>query len=571
MKRLGRNLILLVFAAALAAGGAWLMRDRLGIGSSKAAAGVTNQILNVTQGNLASTISVTGDVEATQTESLAFTKMTGTATLLTVEVKAGQAVKAGQVLATIDPAPYETALEQARTALKTAQEKLATLKTPATALDLAKADVAIAKAKLQLQQAQDALDDLVNPDFDTLRANVAAAERSLSEAKINLAALEADTATADKIAKLRDAEAKASADYTRLANETTPRTDMLYADRLQIALNKLKAAEDARVTAELNQETSLVKARMQVRKAEANLATARTALSDAQAGGDPLKFANAKLAVEEAQVALQAAQDSKASLVAGADQTSIAAAQAEVDKRTLALANAEAALAGCKLTAPFDATVIRVGRTAGSLIGASTAILQIANMKSLQVSASVDETTIRRVKQGQDVTVTFDAFAGQTFRGKVVSVPLQGTLQNNVMIYDVPISLTGTENISLLIGMTANVRIRVAEASNAVLVPTIALKQVGGKYQVLVPLTDDPNGETKAVDVEVGVSDGINTQVLSGLKPGDKVVAQFTIGQTGTQQQQGQPFMMNPGMGGQIQFAPGGAPGGGMAPPQGGR
>lgn len=566
MKRFIKPLILIVFAAAVA-GGFWLVRGKLGIGATTAAGTTTRQIMKVTQGNLASTLTLTGSVEATQSESLAFTRMNGTATLLTVNVKVGDAVKAGQVLATIDATPYQTALDQAKTALKTAQDKLATLKTPASKLDLAKSDVSIAKAKLQVQQAEDALDALVNPDLTKLQASVASAERALAEARSNLATLEADTATADKLAALRDSEGKASAEYTRLASESTPRSDALYADRLQIALNKAKTAEDARITAELNQQSSLIKARMALRKAEATLASARDTLAAAAAGGDPLAIANARLAVEEAKAALSKANDARATLVAGADATVIAAAQADVDKKTQALANAELALAGCKLTAPFDGTVVRVNRTAGTLIGSSTAILQVSNMKSLQVSASVDETTIRRVKADQDVTVTFDAFSGQTFRGKVVSVPLQGALQNNVMIYDVPISLTGTENVALLIGMTANVRVRVAEASNAVLVPSIALKQVSGKYQVLVPTSDDPNGETKTVDVTVGLSDGVNTQVLSGLRVGDKVVVQFTTGAatttSGQRQGQGQQFMTPPGIGGQ--FSPGGGmPGGGQ-------
>jgi len=566
MKRIIKPLILIVLAAAVVAGGA-LVRDRLGLGKADAAGVVTRQIMQVTQGNLASTITLTGDVEATQTESLAFTKMSGTGTLLTVDVKAGGAVKAGQVLATIDPTPYQTALDQAKTSLKTAQEKLDTLKTPATKLDLAKADVAVAKAKLQLQQAQDTLDDLLQPDLTKLRTNVANAERALAEARLNVTTLNADTATADKIDKLRDTEAKASAEYTRLVNETTSRSDAVYNDRVQIALNKLKAAEDARVTAELNRDSSLVKATMSVRKAEAALADAKDALSTAEAGGDVLAIANAKLAVQEADVAVTSAMDARDDLVAGADATTVAAAQADVDKKTQALANAEQALAGCKLTAPFDGTVIRVARTAGTLIGSSTTIMQIANMKTLQVMASVDETTIRRVKEGQDVTITFDAFSGQTFRGKVVSVPLQGALQNNVMIYDVPISLTGTENVSLLIGMTANVRVIVAQARNATVIPTIALKQTGGKYQVQVPTTDDPNGVTKTVEVTVGLSDGVNTQIVSGLNVGDKVVVEYTTGASTTStQQQGQQFMMNPGMGGQIPQG-GGFPQGGGNPP----
>ena len=80
--------------------------------------------------------------------------MSGTAPLVTLDVTAGNTVTAGQVLATIDPAAYQQALDQARSDLQAAEEKLADLKVPATELDIAQADLAIAKAEQSLAQAQ---------------------------------------------------------------------------------------------------------------------------------------------------------------------------------------------------------------------------------------------------------------------------------------------------------------------------------------------------------------------------------------------------------------------------------
>jgi HlyD family secretion protein len=241
------------------------------------------------------------------------------------------------------------------------------------------------------------------------------------------------------------------------------------------------------------------------------------------------------VALQDAQVALSVAQDSRTTLVQGPDATTLAAAQADVDKKRLAGADAEANLAGATLTAPFDGTVLQTKVTAGNLIAANTQVLTVANMKALQVVASVDETTIRRVTVGQNATMTFDAFPGQTFRGKVLSVPLQGALQGNVMVYEVPISLTGTEGFALLVGMTSNVQIQVGQATNALLVPALAVQQVGGAYQVLVA-NDDPQGQPKAVTVEVGLTDGVNTQIVRGLNVGDKVVVQYQAGSSTTNQ-----------------------------------
>ncbi|MCB0231793.1 MAG: HlyD family efflux transporter periplasmic adaptor subunit, partial [Anaerolineae bacterium] len=153
-------------------------------------------------------------------------------------------------------------------------------------------------------------------------------------------------------------------------------------------------------------------------------------------------------------------------------------------------------------------------------------ILTLANLNELEVTALIDETTIRDVQTGQPASITFDAYPGQTFRGEVLAVPLQGTLQGGVMVYEVPISLEGADTLPLLVGMTANVAIQTGQAENALLVPTIALQNVGGLTQVLVP-NSDPTGDPVSVPVEVGLSNGTYTQVTKGLNIGDQVVIEL--------------------------------------------
>jgi HlyD family secretion protein len=249
-------------------------------------------------------------------------------------------------------------------------------------------------------------------------------------------------------------------------------------------------------------------------------------LAEARAGGDRLELAQAQLAVHEAEVELQAAQEARADLDAGADETDLVTAQAAVDRKQLAVRDAEAALAGTQLTAPFDGTILETNVGEGGQVTANTTILTLANLDTLQVAAAVDETTIRQVSAGQAATITFDAFPGQSFTGEVLAVPLQGTLQGDVMVYSVPVSLIGAEKLSLLVGMTANVAIQVGEAENALLVPTLALQQANNMYQVLVPNTTDPSGSPEAVPVEIGLSDGTYTQITKGVNAGDQVIVQ---------------------------------------------
>jgi macrolide-specific efflux system membrane fusion protein len=100
------------------------------------------------------------------------------------------------------------------------------------------------------------------------------------------------------------------------------------------------------------------------------------------------------------------------------------------------------------------------------------------------------------------------------------------------MVYDVPLALTGAENLPLLVGMTANVQIAVGQVENALLVPAMAIQKVSGRTQVLVPDASAPTAAPVAVPVEVGLSDGVNTQIVKGLNAGDKVVVQMTASQS---------------------------------------
>ncbi len=235
-----------------------------------------------------------------------------------------------------------------------------------------------------------------------------------------------------------------------------------------------------------------------------------------------------------------------------------------MDKKRLAVSDAEAALAGAQLVAPFDGTILETNVSEGDQVTANTAILTLANLETMQVVASVDETTIRQVSEGQDAVITFDAFPGQSFTGKVLAVPLQGALQGDVMVYDVPLSLTGAEKLALRVGMTANVEIQVEQVTDALLVPTIALQQSNGLYQVLVPNTTDPNGAAETVPVEIGLSDGTYTQITKGLNVGDQVLVEVSTSSSDDEQ------MMMGGPGGGMDMgggAPPAPPSGGGAPP----
>jgi len=81
------------------------------------------------------------------------------------------------------------------------------------------------------------------------------------------------------------------------------------------------------------------------------------------------------------------------------------------------------------------------------------------------------------------------------------------------------------------------VQIQTGQAANALLVPAIAIKQVGSAYQVLKP-NDDPQGQPITATVEIGLSDGVNTQITSGLGVGDKLLVQYQASTSSNNQNQ---------------------------------
>jgi RND family efflux transporter MFP subunit len=537
--RVAKWLLMVVLLAVAAGGGYWLYANGQTPKAATAASAGYTQVTDVKQGNLSTTLSVVGQLEAVQQADLAFERMSGTAKLLKLEVKAGSVVTVGQVLASIDAAPYQQALDQARSDLQASQESLSELKTPATTLAKTKADAAVAKAQVALEQAKHDLADLQAPDLAALRNGVVVAQDNLE-----LATLQQNLADHDATAKSERDLIYAVGWHERKINDLQNLVASGKASPEQI--KALATEQDALVRArsdlavgQVRRQVSLQTAAAKVETAKVALATAQDALAAGEAGGDKLAVAQAQLAVQSAEVDLSTVTDSRTTLVAGADAATLAAAQADVDKKQLALDNAVAALAGTKLTAPFSGTVLQTKVTAGNLIGSGTSILTLADLKSLQVAAAVDETTIKRVSSGQTAQVTFDALVGQTLRGQVGEVPLQGALQGGIMVYTVDISLSGADKLPLLVGMTANVKIATGQAQNALLVPTMAVLRGSSGYQVMAPNPADPTGAPTAVTVEIGLSDGVNTQITKGLNLGDKVLVQLASTTTNINNQRG--------------------------------
>ena len=276
-----------------------------------------------------------------------------------------------------------------------------------------------------------------------------------------------------------------------------------------------------------------------------------------QAEGD---LASAKAALEFAKVTASRTQElfaRKTSSQADVDQAiaTLHQAEANVKIKQGALDKAKADLDHCTITSPIDGVVISRSVDVGQTVAASLqapVIFAIANdLTKMQIDSNVAEADVGVVKIDQNVDFTVDAFPMQTFHGKVVQVRNAPITVQNVVTYDTVIGVSNPE-LKLKPGMTANVSIVVAHRDNVLQIKNAALRyrppdatpietrQTSGRggrpgggrggnpqesrAERTVYVLPDGGSRPQPVQIKTGISDGIMTEVVEGLKEGDRVV-----------------------------------------------
>ena len=189
------------------------------------------------------------------------------------------------------------------------------------------------------------------------------------------------------------------------------------------------------------------------------------------------------------------------------------------------------------ITSPIDGVVLSKAVEEGQTVAASFSTPELftiaQNLTDMRVIADVDEADIGDVKEGERVTFTVDAYPNDTFEGEVTQVRQEATTTNNVVTYEVVISAPNND-LKLKPGLTANVTIYTAEKQGVLSVPSKALRFTPTQETVGKMKIQDVNGKNKvwtiegntikAHTVQIGMSDGINTEIISGISEGSIVV-----------------------------------------------
>ena len=184
-----------------------------------------------------------------------------------------------------------------------------------------------------------------------------------------------------------------------------------------------------------------------------------------------------------------------------------------------------------RIIAPVAGVVIARGVEEGetvvggtSAFGGGTALFTIADLSTLIVKAAINEVDIGKVKRGDHVALTVDAFPGDTAQGVVRLVPPAARLQERVRVFDVEVEVTGGQRF-LRPGMTANVRISGPVRREVVRVPVEAVLLQEGK-----PIVYKIGGSgPQPVAVTLGLSDLFYVEVTTGLAPGDSIALEDPV------------------------------------------
>ncbi len=267
------------------------------------------------------------------------------------------------------------------------------------------------------------------------------------------------------------------------------------------------------------------------------------AQSDLDLAKATMDAAEAQLAADRSQIDASKQTIQSAQAQVGVAQAQLSSARNQERQSQASLEQAKISLDRTRITAPVDGIVIArrmdVGQTVAASFAAPT-IFEIAqDLTKMQLDTSVDESDIGNIAAGQPATFTVGAYPDTTFRGQVAAVRKAPTSAQNVVTYDVVISVSNPD-LKLFPGMTATARILTAKVDNSLKVPNAVLRNrptAAMLTQLGLPAaaSNAPQayvvraGALLAVPVTFGLSDGKYTAITSGgLQEGDQVVSRFT-------------------------------------------
>ena len=213
-------------------------------------------------------------------------------------------------------------------------------------------------------------------------------------------------------------------------------------------------------------------------------------------------------------------------------QAKIGQAEGQVAQDRANLKQLEEQLGYTTIESPIDGIVlsrdVEIGDAVSSILvlgSSATLVMTLGDTSEVYVKGKVDESDIGKVYLGQPARIKVESFKDKTFTGKVTKISPMGVEKDNVTTFEVRVSINNPEGV-LKAMMTANAEIILEEHKNVLQIPEGSIiYDKDKKASVEIPDTKAKEGKKK-VAVNIGISNGAKTELLSGLKEGDSVVLQ---------------------------------------------
>lgn len=301
--------------------------------------------------------------------------------------------------------------------------------------------------------------------------------------------------------------------------------------------DRVKAGQ---VLAELDKE----QIQAQVRESEAALSGAEADFERSKVDALGVDIPTLKRAYERAQgmakegvISSSALDDAQRAYELAVNKQAVAKAQLAVNKAKVEQAKAQLAdqrenLSYTTIVSPIDGVVlsrdVEVGDAVSSILvlgSSATLVMTIGDTTEVYVKGKVDESDIGKVHMDQAARIRVESFKDKTFDGKVTKISPMGVDKDNVTTFEVRVSINNPGG-ELKANMTANAEIIQQDLKGVLMIPESAViydEKKNASVELIDPSVKD--GKRK-IAVNLGISNGVKTQVLSGLKEGDQVVLQ---------------------------------------------
>jgi multidrug efflux pump subunit AcrA (membrane-fusion protein) len=468
-------------------------------------------------GNIRQVVTGTGQVSA-ENQLDVTSEVSGK--ILSIPVNVGDHVKKGDLLATIDPHDALVDLENARISYekltKPAKAGDVTIAQNTQSKAYTDAYTAITNSFLDLPTVLSGLKDLFYSKSGYL-------SNQFSES-LTSGGQQARFAAGQSYDKAADAYTNIFADYKKLS---------LTSSRAEIEAMLTETQVYVSQVAEVLKLTQTAVNFITVSQPDYNASSASGAASNVTSWSNTITGDLSNLI--SAKNSILTSTDSLSTLLEGADVLDIQSSQ-------IALQQKEAAYQKYFIRAPFDGVV---GRIPVSVYGEASGSTVIATLIGDQKKAviSLNEVDAAKVSSGEPVTITFDAIDGLNATGTVASVDQVGTVSQGVVSYGVKV-IINTSDARIKPGMSVNTSIVTSEKDNVLVVPTSAIKTVGNRKFVQVldtgvasstrGFTISSSATPRQVPVTLGDSDDTNTEIVSGISPGQLVVTRTIAASAGT-------------------------------------